>query len=270
MKEGGGESTTSVFAGIFSLLILAEITTTITKSGGLFLYFVALFISIFYVSLVKKDIYIVSLTLPPLLRILDLSMPIFFPYTIYLFPLVYFPVFPSVYMAVKALDLRTEDLGFTLRRWYLFIPAGFLIGYLLSYPEFLILHPSSLIPDLTLKSFVTLFIVMYVFVAFVEELVFRSVLQSSLEREFGLKKGLLLASVIFAVMHSGFGYLETIYALFAGLLMGFVFQRTKSLPFVIMIHGTINVMVFGIFHLRGVESILFFRGMSIAYSLLGV
>ncbi|MBO8183026.1 MAG: CPBP family intramembrane metalloprotease [Archaeoglobus sp.] len=153
-------------------------------------------------------------------------------------------------MAAKALDLNVEDLGFTLKAWYLLLPAGLLIGYLLSYPEYMILHPNALVPDFTLKSFVTLFIVMYVFVAFVEELIFRSVLQSSLEREFGLKKGLFLASILFAVMHAGFGFGEISYAFLTGLLIGFLFQKTKSLPLAVMIHGTINVMVFGLFHVE--------------------
>ena len=258
-------NTASVFVGIFLLLILAEITTTMDKVAGLFLYFVALFISILYVSLVKRDMYIISLTLPPLLRILDLSMPTFFPYTIYFFPFVYLPVFPSVYMAVKALDLKAEDLGFSLKAWYLLLPAGVLIGYLLSYPEYMILHPNALIPDFSLKSFVTLFIVMYIFAAFVEELVFRSVLQSTLEKKFGLRRGLLLASIMFAVMHAGFGCGEIAYALFTGLLIGFLFQKTRSLPLVVMIHGTINVMVFGLFHVESMANLFSLKDITLPW-----
>ena len=238
----------SIFAAVLIIVLLAEIIATINRAAGLFLHFIAIFIAVFYVVFLKKDIYIISLSLPSIFRIINFSMPVFFPYTIYWFPLVYSPIFVSVYIAATILNLKVEDVGLSLRRWYFYIPAGVAIGYILAFPEFMILQPDSLIPDFSLKSIVTLCVVMYVFVALAEELVFRSVLQSALEKEFGLLKGLLLATGLFAVMHVEYGLLEVCFAFLAGLLIGFIFQRTRSLLFVTTIHGTVNVMIFGLFH----------------------
>jgi len=94
---------------------------------------------------------------------------------------------------------------------------------------------------------------MYAFAALAEELVFRSVIQSTLEKEFGLFKGLFFAALIFAVMHVEYGIPEVGFAFFTGLLIGYLFQRTRSLPFVTVIHGTINVLVFGLLHMLWVQ-----------------
>jgi hypothetical protein len=239
------KTSASIFAVVFITIIIAEIFSSLNKAG-LFLHFVAIFISVFYVILLKKDIFIISLSLSSLLRIINYSMPVFFPYTIYWFPLVYSPIFISAYLVIRFLRF-SDEIGLNLRRWYIYLPLGMLIGYILAFPEFAILQPSSLISDFSLKSILTLCIVMYVFIALAEELVFRSVIQSSLEMEFGLLKGLLLAAGLFAAMHIQYGIFAG-YAFFAGLLMGYIFQRTRSLLFITIIHGTINVMVFGLFH----------------------
>jgi membrane protease YdiL (CAAX protease family) len=240
-----------LFAVVFAIVILAELTITVNPSAGYLLHFIAIFIAVFYVIFTKKstkNTYIVSLTLPSILRIVNFSMPIFFPYTIYWFPIVYSSVLISVYAAAKVLNLSVDDLGFTLKRLYLYVPAGIVIGILLSLVEFRIIKPECLIPDFSIGSIVTLCIVMYAFAALTEELVFRSVLQSSLEKKFGLLKGLLLATAISAVMHAEYGFYEVVFAFFAGLMIGFIFQKTRSLPFIVVIHGTINVMIFGFLH----------------------
>lgn len=167
-------SSTSIFVVVFITIIIAEIFSTLNKAG-LFLHFVAIFISVFYVILLKKDIFIISLSLSSLLRIINYSMPIFFPYTIYWFPLVYSPIFISAYLVIRFLGF-SDEIGLNLRRWYIYFPLGMLIGYILAFPEFAILQPSSLIPDFSIRSILTLCIVMYVFIALAEELVFRSVI----------------------------------------------------------------------------------------------
>lgn len=238
-----------VFAAVFTLVFIAEITVTVNQVAGMILHFIAIAISISYVVFMKKDKYVLSLTLPSILRIVNFSMPVFFPYTIYWFPLVYSPVFASIYIVSRALNLSAEDLGLSLKRAYLYIPAGTVIGYFLSFVEFKILQPSCLIPDFSIRSIVTLCIVMYAFVALAEELVFRSVIQSTLEKKYGLLKGLFLATFISTVMHAEYGFPEVEFAFFTGLLIGFLFQKTRSLPLATAIHGTINVMVFGLLHM---------------------
>lgn len=233
------------FAGI----AIAEIINLFNRELSLFVHFLVLIIILTRIVVSKKDFFLISLALLSLLRVVNYSMPVFFPLTIYRFPLVYSSVFLSVYIVIRFLKLSPDEIGLTLKKWYVYIPAGFFLGFLLAVPEYSILEPERLISDYSIGSILTLSIIMYVFIGLTEELVFRSTIQTSLETEFGRLKGLLLATVLFSVMHMAYGVSEFIYVFFAGLLMGYVFQKTRSLLFVTTIHGTTNTMVFGFIHL---------------------
>ena len=61
----------------------------------------------------------------------------------------------------------------------------------------------------------------------------------------GPKAGLLLASIIFGFMHSGYHLpLELLYVSFAGLVFGLLFWLTKSLPLISLAHGVTNISLF--------------------------
>ena len=69
-----------------------------------------------------------------------------------------------------------------------------------------------------------------------------------------MPEALIITSLLFGLMHSGYGtFNEMLYTGFAGLIMGLLFYKTKSLPFVAVLHGFINVFLFGIlpYHLIG-------------------
>ena len=88
---------------------------------------------------------------------------------------------------------------------------------------------------------------MIFFVGLVEEIIFRSILQNRLEIVLGNRKGLIITSILFGLMHSGYGNInEILYATFVGIFIGYLFYRTRSLPLVTLIHGFINVFFFGI------------------------
>jgi membrane protease YdiL (CAAX protease family) len=84
-------------------------------------------------------------------------------------------------------------------------------------------------------------------VGLIEELIFRGIIQTRLEEFLGPAGGVLLASLLFGVMHSSYGtFYEIVYTFLAGGILGYFFYRTKSLPLVVMIHGFINIFLFGI------------------------
>jgi membrane protease YdiL (CAAX protease family) len=89
---------------------------------------------------------------------------------------------------------------------------------------------------------------MFVFVGAVEELIFRSILQTRLENALGLKSGVFLSGALFGIMHSSYGILnEILFAGIFGIILGFIFQKTRSFPFILLIHVSANVLLFGIF-----------------------
>jgi membrane protease YdiL (CAAX protease family) len=88
---------------------------------------------------------------------------------------------------------------------------------------------------------------MIFFVALVEEPLFRSLLQQTFVQRSGPVVGILITSIIFGVMHSGYvnGY-ELLFAFGAGLVLGVAFYKTKNLPFVVTIHAVNNILLFGV------------------------
>jgi membrane protease YdiL (CAAX protease family) len=73
-----------------------------------------------------------------------------------------------------------------------------------------------------------------------EELLFRGILQGSLERSIGNWPGILIASLAFGLLH---GQLRLLPVGTLGLLMGYMVMRTNALPAGILAHGVNNFTV---------------------------
>ena len=188
-----------------------------------------------------------ALMLLPVLRLINLSMPIFFDTTLYTFVFIYGPL--AIPLAVIVVHQRNslEQIGITLKHIIPYMLLSVPLGFLLGLGEYLIIRTGYLIPDLTFINLLKLTIVMVFFVGLVEELIFRTVLQTRLETALGVRESLLITSILFGLMHSGYGtYQEMIYTCLVGFVMGFAFYKTKSLPFIAVLHGFVNVFLFGI------------------------
>jgi hypothetical protein len=82
------------------------------------------------------------------------------------------------------------------------------------------------------------------FVGLGEELLFRGLVQRDLTKALGWKWGVILASLMFAVMHLTWRSVpELMFVFFAGLVLGYLYYRTKSLVMPIVTHGIGNVML---------------------------
>lgn len=188
-----------------------------------------------------------SMLLLLLIRIINLSMPQFFTFTLLWYPLVYGIMFIPIYYVIKNQNITLTNIGIDFKRWYIYLPAALVIGTAMAMLESRILHPTPLILNLKLQSLLLISMVMFIFVAAVEELIFRSILITRLEKVFGSINSLLLSSLLFGIMHAGYGLLtEVLFATFFGVILGFIFQKTRSFPFIVVIHGTANVLLFGV------------------------
>ncbi len=184
----------------------------------------------------------------PILRLINLSMPVFFESTLDSFIFIYCLMSIPVSIAAAHQDFTRTQLGLTFNKLIFYIPLSLFLGIVLGAGEYLIIGTNNLIPDLSVFNIVKLSIVMIFFAGLVEELIFRSILQTRLQIVLGDKKGLIFTAILFGLMHSGYGsFSEVLYASFVGLFIGSLFYRTRSLPLAIMIHGFINIFVFGIF-----------------------
>jgi membrane protease YdiL (CAAX protease family) len=110
-----------------------------------------------------------------------------------------------------------------------------------------ILANPALIPSYSLAALVELSVVMIFVVTLVEELIFRALLQPELVKRTGPIVGILITSIIFGAMQSGFAnYYELLFAFGVGIVFGVAFYRTKNLPFVITMHAVNNIVMFGV------------------------
>ena len=187
------------------------------------------------------------LMLLPVLRLVNLSMPLFFDMTLYSFIFTYAPLSIPVAIIAFSQKFTKEEVGLTSKNTPVYALLGLLVSIPLGMGEYFIIRPDYLIPDLSFLNLLQLIIVMVFFVGLVEEIIFRSLLQTRLEKVFGTWQGLLVTSLLFGLMHSGYGtFYEILYVSFVGLTIGYIFQKTKSLFLITIVHGFVNVFLFGI------------------------
>ncbi|MGB8217129.1 MAG: type II CAAX endopeptidase family protein [Candidatus Methanoperedens sp.] len=192
-----------------------------------------------------------ALALLPLFRILNTTMPIFFSTTLYVFPMVYGPIFISMYYVAKNQNFTKHELGIYLGKPQIYIPVSIALGLLLGKIEYSTITVESLVPVATLQNILIFTFIMIIFTGLPEELLFRSIVQTRLEQSIGTIGGLVIASLLFGAMHSGYGNIyEIMFTSSAGFLLGYIFQRTRNLPFIALTHGMINVFLFGFIPLK--------------------
>ncbi len=188
-----------------------------------------------------------SLLLLLMVRIVNIAMPQFFTATLMWYPLVYGVMFLPIFLIIKNQQIKLKELGIDFRQLHIYLPAAFFIGTAAALLERRILNPVPLIENINIPNLMLISIVMFVFVGAAEELMFRSILQTRLEKALGLKYGIILSGSLFGIMHSNYGIMnEILFAAVFGVVLGYIFQRTRSFPFILVIHGTANVLLFGV------------------------
>jgi uncharacterized protein len=200
-----------------------------------------------------------AFSLVSLLRIVNIGMPVFFDLTIYWLPFIYLPIIIVALLLAWQGEGRVSPWSM-MRRFlgkmaninkshlliYLALALG--LGAVLGFIEYQLLKPERLIADISLESLLLLFVVMIFFVGLGEELVFRFLLQDRMKARMGTWTAIILASFVFALMHSGYSSLTFIlYVFLIGMVFGVSYERTRSLAFVALLHGAINFFLFSVF-----------------------
>lgn len=188
-----------------------------------------------------------ALILLPILRLVNLSMPIFFEANLYSLIFMYMPMTIPITIIAVHQEIPREGKMQLLKKMVVYLPFSLLAGLIFAEAEYLMIQTRPLIPDLSPVNLLELTIIMIFVVSLIEELIFRGIIQTRLEKFLGPAGGVLLASLLFGIMHSSYGSLyEVAYTFLAGGILGYFFYRTKSLPLVVMIHGFINIFLFGL------------------------
>lgn len=185
-----------------------------------------------------------SLVLIPLYILFTSSLPWFFINQQYLLPAVYATILALCLWHIYQKKLNFSELGLKRDKWLKYVLMGIIIGIPIGAAEYSVLHPAPAFPNFEIGYLLRDLVYMVFFVGLGEELLFRGLVQRDLTKAFGWKWGVALASLMFAVMHLTWRSVpEVVFVFFAGMLLGYLYYKTKSLVAPIMAHGIGNVML---------------------------
>ena len=197
-----------------------------------------------------------GLMLVALLRIINLSIPQFSINPLLQYSLIYGIMFIPIFIFIKQMSTKDFKESYFSFKNVKYIPVGIILGIVMAVIEYYMQNPTVQNPlvsvlgrleNVNISDAISIGIVMFVFVVFVEEMIFRGILQTNLQKIFGLRKGLLFSGIIFGMMHSIYGILnEMIFAGIFGIMIGYIFQKTKNFPLIVLIHGSLNVILFNV------------------------
>jgi membrane protease YdiL (CAAX protease family) len=192
---------------------------------------------------------VLSLSLVPLIRIISLTLPLANIPRIWQFPMIYLPLLAAAIVVVRLLDYKPKAIGINSG----FIPVQLIVGLVglgfgvAEYYILVVIPPEpfevlSLEP--TFQATWLPALVLLLSTGFVEELIFRGVLQKTATEVFG-GWGIVYVSYIFAILHIGFqSWIDVVFVFGVALFFGGIVKRTGSLLGVTLSHGITNIILF--------------------------
>ena len=186
---------------------------------------------------------ILSLALVPLVRIVSLSMPLVGIPQLWWYPIIYTPLLAAAIVVMRALGYGARDVGLNLNMlWAQLLIA--LTGIGLGVAEYLILQPEAMVAEFTWQAVWLPALLLSVCTGFVEEFIFRGVLQYAAVEAFGWW-GVVYVSLLFAILHVGFlSWIDVAFVFAVALFFGRAVKKTGSLWGVVLSHGITNVVLY--------------------------
>jgi membrane protease YdiL (CAAX protease family) len=149
-------------------------------------------------------------------------------------------VFIAAFVAIRVLDLHPPDIGLTSRQMA-FQGLVALTGIGFGLTEYYILRPEPLISSMTPGEMIVPCVILLVATGFVEELVFRGVMQRCSIGALG-PWGWVYVALVYSMLQIGYeSATQWLLALAVGLFFGWVVKKTGSLLGVALAHGVINI-----------------------------
>ncbi len=233
--------------GYFLAITAAELITAIGEPVlGILGHIIILIAVTLHSALTSRQSHqqlLLSLALVPLVRIISLSMPLANIPQDWWYPVIYTPLLVAALMVVRILGLRAEDVGFSFRLLPV-QPVIALSGFVFGVVEYFILKPEAAIGELTWQGIWLPALTLLVTTGFVEEFIFRGVLQRTALEAFGWR-GIVYVSLLFAVLHMGFlSWVDLVFVFVVALFFGWIVKKTGSLLGVTLAHGITNIILF--------------------------
>ena len=239
------------FGYLIALTVAEVLTVLVDLRAGMLIHGVILLVVMLLAALSpdRQGIrFLLPLAFPPLIRLLSLSLPLTNFNFIYWYVIIGVPLFIATYLTIRATGLNADMIG--LRISWREVPFQLLIGLsglLLGLVEYFILHPEALISKPSWEQILISVLILLVFTGFLEELIFRGVMQASAIQALG-QPGLIFVALVFSVLHIGYrSMLDVIFVFTVAIVFGVLVQRYKSLLGVSIAHGLINVSLYLIY-----------------------
>lgn len=188
--------------------------------------------------------YLLALSIVPLMRMVGLAVPLpYFPAAGWII-LVSLILCVAVLMYAQRLGLTSADLGIRLNGWPVQLLVG-LSGVLIGAGQYFLVG-SSITSDPT-RQFpnITVGVVLLLGYGFVEELIFRGLLQQITEKILGDHVAWVYIAAVYAVMTLGsysVGYMGVAFGV--SVLFSWVVWRTRSILGVSLAHGLASITLF--------------------------
>lgn len=231
----------------FIAIVSAEVAVIAYAPIGIGVHLLLLFALAIHASFgdVKHRPLLVAMMLVPLIRIISLSLPLARVPILYWYVLTSIPLFIAAGVTARTLRLTRQDIGLRAANVFGQVSIGF-VGLPLGVIEYAILRPSSLVVSGTPLEYVTVAAVLVICTGFLEELIFRGILQTTAARTIG-RWSVLYVSAIFAALHLGYlSGIDVAFVFGVGLLFGYLVRRTGSVLGVSLAHGLTNLALFAI------------------------
>ncbi len=229
-------------------IILAEVVAVFFDPlWGIIGHIVILAAVIVYSSMIgqqtRQRIFL-SFALVPLVRIIGWCMPLVNIPMIWWYPIIYVPLAVAAFVLMRVLGYRMTDIGLNFNR----IPIQLLValtGVAFGVAEYFILRGEAEAVRVVLQETQVLAgFLLLACTGFVEELIFRGVLQRSIAPLWG-GGGLVYVSLLFASLHMIHNSLiDLAFVFVVAMFFAWVVKRTGSLLGVTLAHGVTNIMLY--------------------------
>ncbi|MEM2094465.1 MAG: type II CAAX endopeptidase family protein [Candidatus Bathyarchaeia archaeon] len=169
----------------------------------------------------------------------ELSLFLPFVYTLIL-------VATILYLGYRQISSREARFTKGTHSWKLQLGTGISIGLLFGISEYFILRPRPISAGSSLlQVIVYVFVVLAIMVGTAEELLFRGLMQSAMEKVVSPMKAVGISATLFGLMHIGWmNPLEVLFAYGAGVVLGYLAWRMDGLLAPIAAHGTGNFILY--------------------------
>lgn len=190
---------------------------------------------------------LLSLTIAPLIRIVSLGMPLGSFAEPWQYAIAGLPLTVTGFMLMRSIPLSAWQVGLQLPRrgqWLgtlLVISSGLALGFL----EWLILRPDPIVAHLTVGAIALPALSLLLGTGFVEEFLFRGVMQATAGPALGTWTGILYVSLVFGVLHIGhLSLLDVFFVSAVAVYFAIIVTRTRTLFGVSIAHGLTNITLF--------------------------